>query len=88
MVQAMEDDPATHFYALRPTSSNGVVGCAGFGYIDQRNRSAMLGMLIGDPSSRRKGLGTTALRMLLELGFQDLVTMALLSHEWDHEPTH
>lgn len=37
--------------------------------IDHMNRTATIGMLIGEPSARGKGYGTEATRLLLDVGF-------------------
>lgn len=37
--------------------------------IDHRNRTATIGMLIGEPAARGKGYGTEATRLLLDVGF-------------------
>lgn len=37
--------------------------------VDHRNRSATIGMLIGEPDARGKGYGTEATRLLLDVAF-------------------
>lgn len=45
----------------------GTVGLENFNYID---RSATLGIFIGDPDYRSKGYGTEAIKLVLEYGFR------------------
>lgn len=40
--------------------------------IDHLNRTALLGILIGEPDARGRGLGTEAVRLLLDYGFRAL----------------
>lgn len=40
--------------------------------VDQRNRTATIGMLIGEPDARGKGFGTEATRLLLDVAFTAL----------------
>jgi diamine N-acetyltransferase len=49
-----------------------LIGNCGFFEIDQRARSAEVGILIGDKSSWNKGYGTEVMRLLLRVGFETL----------------
>lgn len=45
------------------------VGTCELREVDHRNRTASIGMLIGEPTARGKGFGTEATRLLLDIGF-------------------
>ena len=49
-----------------------LIGNCGFHEIDWRNRSAEVGIMIGDKASWNQGYGTEAMRLLLKLGFEQL----------------
>ncbi|GAP15621.1 acetyltransferase [Longilinea arvoryzae] len=49
-----------------------LVGNCGFGNIDSRNRSAEIGIFIGDADYWDKGYGTQVLRLLVKYGFNSL----------------
>jgi RimJ/RimL family protein N-acetyltransferase len=49
-----------------------LVGCCGLRGIDGPNRSAELGILIGDSAQRNKSFGTEATRLLVRYAFEEL----------------
>ena len=49
-----------------------LIGTIGLHNIDHINRRATLGIFIGDKSVRNKGIGTEAIRLILEYGFKYL----------------
>ena len=49
-----------------------VIGTIGFNNVDHINRAATLGIFIGDKDYREKGIGTEAVRLLLDFGFNYL----------------
>ena len=49
-----------------------LIGSIGLHSIDNINKSATLGIFIGDKSGRNKGYGTEALRLILDYGFNYL----------------
>ena len=49
-----------------------LIGTVGLVHISQTDRSAVLGVFIGDKDYRSKGYGTEAINMLLEYGFKYL----------------
>ncbi len=49
-----------------------MVGTVGFNKIDNVNRRAVLGIMIGDNEDRSKGYGTEAINLLLDFGFNYL----------------
>lgn len=58
------------FIAHRETDA--LLGCCGLHHLDLRNRSATLGMYLGDPTGRGKGYGTEALRLVVRYAFDTL----------------
>jgi RimJ/RimL family protein N-acetyltransferase len=64
-----EDDVPFTIYereTLRPIGNTGLHG------VDYRNRSAIFGILIGEPECRGKGYGTEATRLMLDYAFAAL----------------
>jgi diamine N-acetyltransferase len=57
---------------IREGKSWRLIGNCGFFEIDQRSRSAEVGILIGDKSNWNKGYGTEVMRLLLQVGFATL----------------
>lgn len=57
------------FGIYRNNKSQQIVGIARLMFIDWVSRTAELGIYLGDNQSRGKGLGSDALRLLLEFGF-------------------
>lgn len=53
-------------------SENKIIGTLGFEHINWIERSAILGIFIGDTDFRSNGYGTEAIRLLLEYGFKYL----------------
>ena len=49
-----------------------MVGTVGFNKIDNVNRRAVLGIMIGDDEDKSKGYGTEAINLLLDFGFNYL----------------
>lgn len=58
--------------ALGPAGEAHFVGTCGLHRIDWRNRSAVLGIVIGDVDNRHRGTGTEAVRCLLRHAFDSL----------------
>lgn len=48
------------------------IGSTGFHDVDHRNRSAIFGILIGEPGARGKGYGTETTRLMLDYAFTAL----------------
>lgn len=71
--KAREDPPERRiFKAIEPGTSR-VIGHGELDDLDWRNRSArMARVLIGEPSSRGKGLGVQMVKKILEVGFRQL----------------
>jgi RimJ/RimL family protein N-acetyltransferase len=61
-----------HTYAIIERSSEELLGNCGLFKIDPVHRSAEVGIFIGEESRRSEGLGTEALRLLCDYGFNVL----------------
>jgi RimJ/RimL family protein N-acetyltransferase len=62
------------------------IGSISFNVIDWRNRSAGLGIVIGDKSLWGKGYCSDAMRVLMRLGFDKLNLHRLWLHVHDYNP--
>lgn len=60
------------YYTIRMKSDERLVGFAEMRWIDWANGGAWLSLGIGDPADRRKGYGTQALRLLVNIAFNEL----------------
>jgi RimJ/RimL family protein N-acetyltransferase len=61
-----------HNYAIVEKGTDQLIGNCGFMDIDETNRSAEAGIFIGLESRRGRGLGTEAMRLLCDYGFNIL----------------
>ncbi len=59
-------------FAIIDSETDNVIGSVGLEGIDYINRSAVLGIFIGEKDYRGKGYGTEAIRLVLEFGFRYL----------------
>lgn len=57
-------------FVIVTLNSDKMIGTVGLENIDEINRTATLGIFIGDKDYRSKGYGTEAIRLLLEYGFK------------------
>lgn len=64
-----ETDVVFTIYERRTGGSWRPAGCTGLHDIDFLHGKATLGILIGEPDARGRGLGTEAVRLLLDYGF-------------------
>jgi RimJ/RimL family protein N-acetyltransferase len=56
-------------FAIYKRSTMTVIGSTGLHGIDPRNRSAVFGIMIGDPDARGKGYGTESASLMLDYAF-------------------
>lgn len=61
-----------HNYAIVLKENDTLIGSIGFLDIKQYNRSAAVGLFIGEGENRGKGYGAEALRLILDYGFRTL----------------
>ena len=59
-------------FAIVTLDENKLIGSISLEKINYTNRTAVLGIFIGDKNAREKGYGTEAIQMILEYGFRYL----------------
>lgn len=78
-----EDANPEATFSIITLEEDKLIGSVGLEKIDHINRTAILGIFIGDKEYRSKGYGTEAIRLLLDYGFHYLnlhsVTLQLMS---------
>jgi RimJ/RimL family protein N-acetyltransferase len=69
-----------HLPSYRP------IGIVNLLHIDHRHHRAAMGIMIGEPAERGKGLGTEAVELILDYGFNalDLHSIWLVTYEFNH----
>lgn len=67
-----ECDKEDIVFTIVRNSDNKAIGTISLIRINQLNRTATLGILIGDKESRNKGYGTESIKLLLDYGFNYL----------------
>ena len=73
-------------FAIETLVDRRYIGAISFNVIDWRNRSAGLGIVIGDKSLWGKGYGTDAMRVLMRLAFDKMNLHRLWLHVHDFNP--
>ena len=68
------------FFRLRTLAEDKLIGMAGVGMVDWSNRTAMLGIVIGDPEYRGRGYGSDAIRLILNYAFNELNLLRVYTH--------
>jgi RimJ/RimL family protein N-acetyltransferase len=66
------NSPDVAIFAIRQTRGDRLIGVCQLHSISPVHRSAELQIRIGDASARGRGLGSEAVRLLVEFGFRDL----------------
>ena len=59
-------------FAIVDSSTDELIGNCGLSHIDHIDRTAIIGIFIGDEKNRNKGFGTEALKLLISYGFDIL----------------
>ena len=77
---ARSQDAARLAFAMRHSAQSPILGYVLFWHIDAIHRSALLGMLIGDPARRGQGYGEDALRLSIAYAWQHLNLRRLTLH--------
>lgn len=67
----LENSPSQHLFALR-LAEGPLIGTAALFDVNHLHRRATLGILIGEPTARGRGLGTEAVQLVTAYGFQVL----------------
>jgi len=71
-------------FVIETIAERKYIGAISFNVIDWRNRSAGMGIVIGDKSLWGKGYGTDAMRVLMRLGFDKMNLHRLWLHVFDY----
>lgn len=73
-----------HNYAIVERGSDELLGNCGLMDMEQTNRTAEIGLFIGEESKRGKGYGTEALRLLADYAFNVLNLRSLMLRVFDY----
>ena len=71
-------------FAIETLAERKYIGGISFNVIDWRNRSAIVGIVIGDKSSWGNGYGTDPMRVLMRLAFDKMNLHRLQLHVFDY----
>lgn len=69
---ALQDDHQRAFFGIEPAKKNLLVGLAYLSRIAWIDRTCWLSIVIGDPAWRGKGLGRSAVKLLMDYAFATL----------------
>lgn len=72
MIERYHASDTSFVFSIRAADTGDIIGIAGFDEIIWSNATATVFIGIGDRAHRGKGLGSEALRLLLEFGFAEL----------------
>ena len=59
-------------FAVRLLENDDLLGNIGFNSVDLLNRTATMGIMLGNPNYQRKGYGIEAVKLILDYGFSFL----------------
>ena len=59
-------------FAVRLLENDNLLGNVGFNSVDLLNRTAVIGIMLGNPNYQRKGYGIEAVKLILDYGFSFL----------------
>ena len=76
--------PTEYCFGIVVRSGDKLIGSAGLHQIHPVNRSAMLGIAIGDKQYHGKGFGTEAVRLVVRYGFEELNLNRIALHVFAH----
>ncbi|MGH2558772.1 MAG: GNAT family N-acetyltransferase [Thermomicrobiales bacterium] len=77
-------DPSSMVFTIWERGSWLPIGNAALQDLDLRNRSAELGLFIGEPGHRRQGYGTEATRLVLDFGFNVLGLRSIMLRVFEY----
>ncbi len=83
--RAIKDTDNYHF-SIRTLAEDRLIGNCGLFGIEQKNRVATLGILIGEKDHWGKGYGSDAIRVILRFGFQELNLNRIQLDVYDFNP--
>lgn len=78
-------DSSTHYFTIYELSNMRPIGGVDLHEIDLRNRTAEVGIMIGEADARGKGYGTEATRLICDFGFNalGLHSIMLMTYAWN-----
>ena len=82
--EALEGLSKEHNYAIIEREGGKLLGNCGLMDVDHLNRTAEVGIFIGDEGMRGKGFGTEALRLLADYAFNILNIQNLMLRTYDY----
>ncbi len=71
-IEKLGNDPTECAFGIVVRTDDRLIGTVGLHRIHAANRSAMLGISIGDTTHHNRGYGTEAVRLILRYGFEEL----------------
>lgn len=79
------NDDQTQYFTIYELPDLRPIGGVDLHNIDQRNRSAEVGIMIGESDARGRGNGTEATRLICDFGFNalGLHSISLMTYEWN-----
>jgi len=72
LIEQNEDSHTGYIFGVLCAKCDRLIGFASLGFIDWKNRSGYVGLVIGDSSHRGLGIGKQALSLLLDFAFGEL----------------
>lgn len=83
--EGLQRNSSIAIFTIYERSTYRPIGNCNLHKIDHRNRTAELGIAIGEQDARGRGLGTAAVRLLCDWGFNalDLNSIMLETYEWN-----
>ncbi|NLX20285.1 MAG: GNAT family N-acetyltransferase [Phycisphaerae bacterium] len=83
-IEKLGSDPSEHVFGIVVRAEDRLIGSVGLHRIHPANRSAMLGISIGDAGYHNRGYGTEAVKLMLRYGFEELnlnrIGLAVYAH--------
>lgn len=84
--EAMTKKENQRLFAIHTLEDERLIGNVGLNAIDWKNRSAVVGIFIGNEEDWGKGYGTEAMRLCLYLAFQELDLQRIELNVYDFNP--
>jgi len=72
LIEQNEDSHTGYMFGVLCAECGSLIGFASLGFIDWKNRSGYVGLVIGDSSHRGLGIGKQSLSLLLDFAFNEL----------------
>jgi UDP-4-amino-4,6-dideoxy-N-acetyl-beta-L-altrosamine N-acetyltransferase len=85
--ESLQTDDSRLYLVIEETKTGEHVGMIGLNSIDLRYRNAELWIYLGTNAPRRAGLGTSAVRQVFDLAFNNIGLHRLYVHVFDYNET-